>query len=93
MLEDIQQSLFDRAKKRMDDNTHDCDSFDEYKERVRDGGFYRIHWDETAESEYKLQKETKSTIRCIPLDAPDEDGVCIVSGAPSKRRVIASQAY
>ena len=72
LLDEIQQSLFDVAKKRLDDNTHDCDSFDEYKERVAGGGFYRIHWDGTNESEEKLQNETKSTIRCIPLDAPEE---------------------
>ena len=93
LLEAIQQSLFDRAKRRMDDNTHDCDSFGEYKARVGDGGFYRIHWDGTSESEEKLQHETKSTIRCIPLEAPEEEGACILSGKPSTRRVIAAQGY
>ena len=93
LLEEIQQSLFDRAKQRMEDNTHDCDNFDEYKQRVKEGGFYRIHWDGTDDSENRLQGKTKSTIRCIPLDAEEEDGACLVSGNPSERRVIASQAY
>lgn len=93
MLEEIQQALFDAAKKRLDDNTHDCDSYEEYKARVGEGGFFRIHWDGTEETEQKLQNDTKSTIRCIPLDAPEEPGSCIVSGNASTRRVIASQAY
>jgi len=93
MLVEIQDSLFARAKQRLDDNTHDCDNYDEYKERVKEGGFYRIHWDGTSESETKLQNDTKSTIRCIPLDAQDEPGECLITGNPSARRVIASQAY
>jgi len=93
LLDEIQQSLFDRAKQRMDDNTHDCDDFEEYKQRVKEGGFYRIHWDGTTDSEDRLQSKTKSTIRCIPLDAAEEQGTCLISGNPSTRRVIASQAY
>ena len=93
MLDEIQNDLLARAKKRMDDNTHDCDSYDEYKERVGDGGFYRIHWDGTNETETRLQDETKSTIRCIPLDEEAEPGSCLITGQPSAQRVIASQGY
>lgn len=93
LLDEMQADLFAKAKQRMTENTHDCDDFEEYKDRVGKGGFYRIHWDGTAESEEKLQNETRSTIRCIPFDAEVEEGKCIVSGRPSKGRVIAAQGY
>ncbi len=93
LLEEIQQSLFDKAKKHMEDNTHTVDGFDEYKERVSGGGFYRIHWCGGAECENKLQGKTKSTIRCILLESPEEEGACIVCGGASERRVIAAQGY
>lgn len=93
MLEEIQQSLFDRAKQRTEDNTFAADSFDDYKDRVGDGGFFKIHWCGSDDCEEKLQRESRSTIRCIPFDAPEEAGKCIVCGEASARRVIASQAY
>ena len=52
-----------------------------------------MHWDGTKETEEKIKEETKATIRCIPLDAPHEDGVCMVTGKPSTRRVIIAKAY
>jgi len=93
MLEDIQTNLFNAAKKRMDDNTRDCDSYEDYKESVGNGGFFRVHWCGANECETKLAEETRSSIRCIPFDAPEEEGACIVCGKPSGRRVIAAQAY
>ena len=57
------------------------------------GGFIMAHWDGTAETEEKIKDETKATIRCIPFDSPDEDGVCIYSGKPSKRRVLFARSY
>lgn len=93
MLETIQSDLLASAQKRMDDNTHDADDFKEYKKAVKEGGFYRIHWCGQNKCEDHLQERTKSTIRCIPHGAPEEDGVCIVCGEPSKRRVIAAQSY
>jgi prolyl-tRNA synthetase len=92
-LKDIQQSLFNRAKANLDARTKDCDSFEEYAGAVGDGGFFRVHWCGSDECETKIRNETKSTIRCIPLDAPAESGKCLVCGQPSNRRVIASQAY
>jgi prolyl-tRNA synthetase len=93
LLVDIQQNLFATAQKRLAGNTRDCDSFDDYKTSVEGGGFFRIHWCGSAACETHIQEETRSTIRCIPFDAPEEPGACIVCNAPSTRRVIAAQAY
>ncbi len=94
MLVAIQQNLFDTAKKRMDENTFSVDSYDEYKARVEGGGFYRVFLDHTnREVEEKLKDDTKSTIRCIPFDAPEEEGPCMITGKPCTSRVIAAQAY
>ena len=57
------------------------------------GGFILAHWDGTSETEEKIKQETKATIRCIPLDAEEEEGQCIVTGKPSKKRVIFAKAY
>jgi len=70
------------------------DSWDEFV-RVLDekGGFLLAHWDGTPETEEAIKDATKATIRCIPLDSPEEDGVCVYSGKPSKRRVVFARAY
>jgi len=57
------------------------------------GGFIMAHWDGTSETEERIKEETKATIRCIPFDAPEEDGNCILTGKPSKRRVVFARAY
>ena len=93
LLETIQSDMLARARKYTEDMTYTVDDFDEYKKRVRDGGFFRIHWCGQDLCETKLQQKTKSTIRCIPFDAPEESGACIVCGGDSSRRVIAAQAY
>ncbi len=94
LLDDIQQNLFDRAKQRLDENTFTVDSYDEYKERVDKGGFFRILWCGNVECEDKIREETRSTIRCIPFEADEEEGACLVCGGPAKgKRVIAAQAY
>lgn len=94
-MAEFQQRLFDRAKKRLEDNTVRCDSWDEFKQIFREGEskFVMAHWDGTAETEAKIKEELKVTIRCIPIDAPAEDGACILSGKPSKRRVLFSKSY
>jgi len=93
LLDEIQASLLERARQRMADNTHTVDDFDDYKKRVKQGGFFKIHWCGKDACETRLQERTKSTIRCIPFDAPEESGACIVCGEASERRVIAAQAY
>ena len=92
-LESIQDSLFARALKLREENTFKVDSYDEFKEKIENGGFFLVHWDGTTETEEKIKEETKATIRCIPLDSEDEEGVCMVSGRPSKRRVIVARSY
>ena len=93
VLDEAQKGLFEKALKRREERTHSVDSYDEFKERVNDGGFFLCHWDGTTETEEKIQQETKATIRNIPFDAPDEAGQCMVTGKPSSRRVIISKAY
>ncbi len=93
LLDEIQANLLETARKRMEDRTRDCDSYDDYKAHVADGGFFRIHWCGENACETRIQEETRSTIRCIPFDAPTEEGVCMVCGKPSERRVLAGQSY
>ena len=93
LLEDIQKNLFHKAIKLREERSYVVDSYEEFKERIEDGGFFYVHWDGTPETEEKIKEETKATIRCIPLDGEDEDGFCMVTGKPSKRRVIVARAY
>ena len=92
-LEDIQQALFNRALNLRNVNTFKVDSYDEFKEKIENGGFFLAHWDGTTETEEKIKEETKATIRCIPLEGDPEEGVCMVTGKPSKQRVILARAY
>jgi len=93
LLEDIQQNLYDRALQFRIGNTHTVDTWDAFKTQIETGGFISAHWDGTAETEEKIKEETKATIRCIPLDATEESGVCVYSGKPSKQRVLFARAY
>ena len=92
-LEDIQQSLFNRALKLREEHTYVVDSYDEFKEKIENGGFFLCHWDGTPETEERIKEETKATIRCIPLDGVEEEGFDMVTGKPSKQRVIIARAY
>ena len=92
-LEKIQQALFDRALALRQAHTYKVDSYEEFKEKIENGGFFLVHWDGTAETEEKIKEETKATIRCMPLDGEDEEGLCMVTGKPSKRRVIVARSY
>jgi prolyl-tRNA synthetase len=93
-LENVQASLFEKARVLQEENTTSVDTYDELKE-VLDirGGFVLAHWDGTAETEARIKEETKATIRCIPLDRDEEAGTDPVSGKPSKGRVIFARAY
>ena len=94
LLEDIQENLLERAKQFRTDNMHRVDTYDEFKKQLKEkGGFFLVHWDGTNETEEKIQSETKATIRCIPIDIPSEEGVCMVTGKPSKGRVVMAKAY
>lgn len=94
LLNTIQQNIFQKALDFRAASTTKVDSYDEFK-RVLDekGGFVLAHWDGSVEVEERIKAETKATVRCIPLDAPDEEGTCIVSGKPSHRRVIFARSY
>lgn len=93
LLAEVQKKIFDRAVAFREANTHNVDSWDEFKAKLDDGGFLYAHWDGTGETEEAIQSETKATIRCIPLDDDVEDGQCVFSGKPSKRRVLFAKAY
>lgn len=94
LLEDIQANLFKKALKFRADNTYRTDTWKEFLEIIdKQGGFILAHWDGTAETEEKIKEETKATIRCIPFDSPEEEGICIYSGKPSKRRVLFARSY
>lgn len=94
LLEEIQHSLFERAKSYRDSHITNADNWEEFKQLLNTkGGFISAHWDGTPETEEKIKEETKATIRCIPLGNLMEDGTCIYSGKPSKQRVLFAIAY
>ncbi len=93
LLEEIQQNIFTKALNQRERMTYKVDTWEEFKEQIEKGGFILAHWDGTGETEDKIKEETKATIRCIPLDAPEEEGKCIYTGKPSKRRVIFARNY
>jgi prolyl-tRNA synthetase len=94
LLADYHALLFDRAKEFRAANTHDVDSYDDFK-RVLDehGGFVMGHWCGDPECEAQINRETGATIRVIPFDSPAEPGKCLVNGAPSEKRVLFARAY
>ena len=93
LLEQIQQNIYNKALSFRDEKMINVDSWAEFKEKIEEGGFLLAHWDGTPETEEKIKQETKATIRCIPLDAKEEAGVCVYSGQPSSKRVIFARAY
>jgi prolyl-tRNA synthetase len=96
LMGEIQKSLFERAKAFRDARILKVDSYEEFKRALETdgkGNFLLAHWDGTLETEKKIKEDTKATIRCIPLEGEDEPGTCIVSGRPSKRRVLFAQSY
>ena len=95
LLDDIQQNLFNRAAAFRAETTVQVDTFDDFKAVLDQDipGFVSAHWDGTTETELKIKDLTRATIRCIPLDAPEETGKCILTGKPSARRVLFAKAY
>ena len=93
LLAEIQRSLFEKARDFRDANTHEVNDFLEFKEKNEDNGFYRVHWCGKGECEEKIKEETKATIRCIPMEAMEEKGRCLVCGSDSSKRVLAGRAY
>lgn len=93
-LASIQETLFKRAVEFRNSMITDVDNYDDFKKALDEkGGFVRAHWDGSAETEKMIKEETKATIRCIPLNNPQEDGKCVKSGKPSKQRVLFARSY
>ena len=88
LLEDIQENIYQKALKHRESMTRTVDTYDEFKTEIEKGGFILAHWDGTPETEELIKAETKATIRCIPLEGDKTEGVCMVTGKPSKQRVI-----
>ena len=93
LLDDIQKNIFAKARKFRDDRIYECDNYEEFKERIKDGGFFLCHWDGTAETEAQIKEETQATIRCVPFAFEQTPGVDMVSGKPAKHRVIIARSY
>ena len=93
LLEEIQENIYQKALRHRESLTREVNSYEEFKEEIEKGGFLLCHWDGTPETEEKIKAETKATIRCIPLEGDMTPGVCMVTGKPSKQRVIFARSY
>ena len=97
LLDEIQKNIFQKALNYRNSMIKKVDSYEEFKVEIEKGGFILAHWDGTAETEAKVKEETKATIRCVPfdtyLDGDKEPGKCMVTGKPSKCRVLFARAY
>ena len=93
LLDNIQENLFTKANSFREENTFSANTYDEFKELIEKGGFVYAHWDGRSETEEKIKKETKATIRCIPEGSKFEEGTCIYSGEKSTKRVLFAKAY
>ena len=93
LLEEIQNNIYRKACDFRSQHIIEVDSYDEFKEKIEEGGFILAHWDGTPETEARIKEETKATIRCIPLEGDMTPGVCMVTGKPSARRVLFARAY
>ncbi|TCP23690.1 prolyl-tRNA synthetase [Tenacibaculum skagerrakense] len=94
LLNKIQENLYSKALSYRDNHVTEVNSFEEFKEVIENkGGFVSAHWDGTEETEEKIKELTKATIRCIPNDAIEEEGICVLTGAKSSKRVLFAKAY
>ena len=85
--------MFSKAINYRKEYTTVVDDFKEFKKAIKKGGFVSAHWDGTEETEDRIKEYTKATIRCIPNDAKEETGVCVLTGNPSTKRVLFAKAY
>lgn len=95
LLDEIQANIYNKALAFRDRNIIKVDTWEDFKEKIKEGGFLLCHWDGTSETEERIKEETKATIRCIPIDSVvcEEEGKCIYSGKPSHRRVVFAISY
>ena len=93
LLDDIQDNIFKKAKDFRDAHIYECEDYEEFKAKVKDGGFFLCHWDGTEETEAKIKEDTQATIRCVPYMFEQTPGTDMVSGKPAKYRVIIARSY
>ncbi len=93
LLDDIQQNIFQKALTFRDEHIFECEDYEEFKQRVKDGGFFLCHWDGTPETEARIKEETQATIRCVPFAFEQTPGTDMVSGKPAKYRVLIARSY
>ena len=93
LLVKIQSELFDQAKNFRDSNTHVVETYEDFKDIIKSGGFVRCGWDGSEKTEAKIKDETKATIRCVPFDENPENLRCVYSGDPAQHEVIYAKAY
>ncbi len=93
LLSSIQDNIFQKAFDFRNENTFSVDTWEEFTQQIKKGGFVSAHWDGTPETEQKIKEKTKATIRLIPIDGEMEEGKCIFTGNPSKQRVIFARSY
>jgi len=93
LLDDIQENIYKKALDFRNSHIYECDNYEEFKTKIKDGGFFFCPWDGTAETEAKIKEETQATIRCVPYGFEQKGGVDMVSGKPAKSWVIIARAY
>lgn len=94
LLEKIQTNIFDKAKKFRDEHIYECNDYQKFKERVKDGGFFLCPWDGTTETEARIKEDTQATIRCVPFGVDQSNpGMDMVSGLPAKYKVLIARSY
>lgn len=93
LLDEIQDNIYSKAKSYRDAHIYECDNYEDFKVRVKEGGFFFCHWDGTAETEAKIKEDTQATIRCVPFEFEQTPGVDMVSGKPAKCRVLIARSY
>ena len=93
LLDDMQQNIYKKAVDFRNAHIYECEDYDEFKQRIKDGGFFLCHWDGTEETEARIKEETQATIRCVPYGYEQTPGTDMVSGKPAKYRVIIARAY
>jgi prolyl-tRNA synthetase len=93
LLEEIRQTICQKALAFRAANTFVIDTYDEFKAQIKKGGFIMAHWDGTSDTEEAINEQTKATIRCIPFEGANNPGTCVYSGKPSVQRMVFARAY
>ena len=92
LLDEIHNSLLQRATAFRDANIHEPKNYQELTEIVQSGWAYSW-WCGSTECEAKVKEDTRATTRCIPNNQSDEKGTCVVCGKPAAHKVYFAKAY